>query len=160
MGYPLDAAGLSGFRAVITITENTALTEMQALLVRLQKKPEFLREAGERMRVSVQDRILAGKRSPEGVPWAAWSARRRKEREAKGNVSQGLLWDTGALLQSIRAEVGAGDVSIGTDKEYASELQWGRDNMPARPYIGFSAADESELMGRAYVLFFGGVGAG
>lgn len=92
--------------------------------------------------VDVRARITSVKESPEGEPWAPWSPRRRREREAKGNTDQGLLWDTGRLLNSMQYQsTGPDGIDIGTDVPYALELQEGRawpSPMPARPFLGWN----------------------
>lgn len=91
----------------------------------------------------IRTRIEEGKTTPEGQAWAPWRPWTADEREAKGNADQGLLWDTGTLLNSIRSHTEAKGVSIGTDVPYADELQGGRGGrhpMVARPFIGWDQA--------------------
>ena len=63
-----------------------------------------------------------------------------EQRSLKGNEAQGLLWDTGTLLHSIRHQTDARSVAIGTDVPYALELQIGRSNMVARPFVGWESS--------------------
>ena len=56
-----------------------------------------------------------------------------------------ILIDTGALLRSIHYQADNTSVAIGTNKNYAAQLQEGV-GMPARPFLGINAND------RAYVM--------
>ncbi|MEE7478427.1 phage virion morphogenesis protein [Methylobacterium hispanicum] len=95
-------------------------------------------------------RIRSEKTSPDGAAWAAW-ARSTAARKKKGS---GLLVDTGRLMGSISASVAGDTAVIGTNVFYGGYLQEGTSKMPARPFLGLSNANESELFGaaQAYVV--------
>ena len=124
---------------MITITATQAIADLNLILARLQNPRPALDAIGAAEAENIRVRIQEGKRSPDGVPWAEWTPFTRAEREAKGNTERGLLWDSGTLLDSIRHQSGAADVVIGTDVDYADELQDGRVGMRARPFVGWDA---------------------
>jgi hypothetical protein len=105
-------------------------------LVALNMSP-WLTEVGRHEVTQIQHRIRETKGSPDNVQWSPWRPRTYLHRLAAGNIEQGLLWDTGHLLHSIRFEATPDRVEIGTDVSYAKELQEGRENMRARPFVGW-----------------------
>ena len=107
----------------------------------------WLAKVGEHEKQMIEQRIQSTKLDPDGHEWAPWRPFTRAKREAKGNESQGLLWDTGNLLhsQTYVTPFGAA-LEIGTDVEYAERLQEGvPGHMEARPFVGWGDADLSWL---------------
>lgn len=77
---------------------------------------------------------------PEGRPWIP--SRAGISRRAKGGG--GTLFDTGRLFRSLQVyKTRAGERRIGTDVPYAPKHQKGLDGMVKRPFLGFSAGDET-----------------
>jgi phage gpG-like protein len=115
----------------------------------------WLASVGASVAKEVQQRIRNSKQSPGGDVWSPWQPRTRSHREHKNNSGQGLLWDEGTLLNSIRFEAGLAaqgdlfgsshELVIGTDTAYAGYLQDGTPRMAARPFIGWSDAEVTEL---------------
>jgi phage virion morphogenesis protein len=141
---------------MMTIDMAVAIAEMDGILLRLHDTAPALRHIGERAVATVQGEIMRGKSSPEGEAWAPWQPMTVRERTMKGNTAQGLLWDTGALLHSIRAEESPNQVAIGSDEDYALELQFGRNDFPrmeARPFLGWSAdeLDQASFIVASYI---------
>ena len=89
------------------------------------------------------------RRSPDGEPWAPWSPAYAKTRR-KG---QTLLVSSGALRDDIAWELTEDELAVGSGLVYAAIHQaGGTDDMPAgpaaipaRPYLGLSAADAKEV---------------
>ena len=98
----------------------------------------------------VKNRIEHTKLSPDGAPFAAWRPFTEDVRHTKGNEAQGILWDTGELLNSFYVEIeGSFEMSLGTDVEYAIDVQEGIEGkQEARPYLGWSE-DDIFTVGRA-----------
>jgi len=104
----------------------------------------WITAVGEREKALIQERIRTTKQDPDGHDWAPWRPFTKAKREAQGNAGQGLLWDTGELLQSptYLTPFGA-ELEIGTDVDYAKVQQEGIEgHMAARPFIGWSEADQ------------------
>lgn len=79
--------------------------------------------------------------------WANLSLRTILERQQKGYVPIKILVQTGQLAASIHTSTGSNFAQIGTNKDYAYDLQFGKSskNLPARPFIGFSPSDAEEM---------------
>lgn len=122
---------------MITSNLEPVIAELRAMLARTADMQPALHAIGEMQAESIRARITTMKTSPDGEEWSPWSKRRLKERTEKGNLGQGLLWDTGTLLHSIVVVDDPTSVVIGTPVKYADELQYGRDDMGPRPFIGW-----------------------
>ena len=130
---------------MMTMNASQVIADLQLIVHRMQDMAPVLSVIGERQRDAIETRIMTGKTDPDGERWAPWRPWRAAEREAKGNASQGLLWDTGDLLHSIIDSADQDSVAIGTAVSYADELQYGRRNMAPRPFIGWGREDEKEV---------------
>jgi phage virion morphogenesis protein len=128
----VDISGLAGVRQAL---DNFARFDRRGLLDTV----------GAVVESQTRRRISDEKESPDGMLWPAWSGKYAKKRGA----GHSLLESGGDLLDSIDHQVppGAAHVEIGTNMIYAATHQFGDDerNIPARPYLGVSAGDESEL---------------
>lgn len=94
-----------------------------------------------------QYRIQVEKASPEGEAWKPWSER-YKERNLKQNPSRSLLIAENHLLSGMTHNVlSESSVEWGSPEIYAGVQQGGNPdmNIPARPYLGFSPANVSEI---------------
>lgn len=87
-------------------------------------------------------RIRSEKTAPDGTPWAGWS---KSYGSSKGARGRGLLVRTGRLMGSIMASNTDTQAIIGTNVEYAPFLQLGTKKMPARPFLGVSKANGTEI---------------
>jgi phage gpG-like protein len=105
----------------------------------------WMEMVGRQAQESIQHRIRESKLDPENAPWSPWMPSTEMHRRHKGNAGQGLLWDQGTLLNSIRFEHSGDSVAIGTDVDYAKYLQDGTGNMAARPFVGWSDGQIAEL---------------
>lgn len=90
-----------------------------------------------------QRRIEAGGPAPDGSAWQPWS----EEYAATRHANQSLLRAEGDLLASIQHAVDGDVAEIGTNLVYGAAQQFGLDerNLPARAFLGLSAADLAEL---------------
>lgn len=110
---------------------------MNSTLGRLRRPQPVMMAAAELGAKSVKARIKSLKTTPDGQPWANWSPITADRRSRRGNAGNGLLFDTGALYQSVdwKATGKTGEVSAGAS--YAQYLQEGTKRMPARPFMGW-----------------------
>lgn len=129
---------------MISIDAAQALAELRTIQARLQFPSTVLAVIGARSADRIRLRIEHLKTDPDDDPWIEWAPSTRDSRAHKGNLAQGLLWDEGTLLHSIRVQSDASGVSIGTDLNYAGYLQDGTNRMPARPFIGWDESDVSD----------------
>lgn len=127
---------------MLTIDASEAIAALNAMAMRIADAEPVLAAIGYAEVEVIRARIEEGKKSPQGEEWAPWRPWTESERKKKGNTARGLLWDSGNLMDSIRSEVSANGVIIGTDIEYGPELQRGRGPgdpypMEARPFVGW-----------------------
>jgi phage gpG-like protein len=130
---------------MLEIDFGSAMEDVDLMLARLADPSPLLEVIGQTEVAFVRARITSLKEDPAGGQWAPWSPWRAAERAAKGNASQGLLWDSGALLNSITAQVDGPVLQVGsTAGDYAKYLQEGWTSLagndaPARPFLGWDA---------------------
>lgn len=102
---------------------------------------------------STQDRITAGKTSPDGTPWAPWTERYD---DTRNHGVHSLLVQDNHLLDATQNYTTGTTVRLGNNLVYGAIHQmggeitngWGRGikiTMPARPYLGVSPADEQAI---------------
>ena len=106
-------------------------------------------------------------RSPDGDTWKALAQKTRDYYRSNGKGHRSLLVGEGGLRDSVTSEVhnGAWSTLVGATKEYAAVHQFGETitpktakalmvpgygmlrkvNIPARPYLGVSENDASEI---------------
>lgn len=109
---------------------------------------ELLSSIGGHLEDSVVARIEAGGPGPDGTEWPEWSERYAKTRHS----GHSLLRNDGPLLESVQYLVNGGDeLEVGSNLEYAATHQYGDDtrSIPARPYLGMSPQDVSDVEGIA-----------
>lgn len=120
--------------------------EVIAALRRLQSagadmEPVF-RTIGERLVISTRARFRK-QESPEGVAWAPLSP---AYRAVKKKNPDKILTARGYLHDLLRYQASASGVEIGTDRIYGATHQFGRDGIPARPFLGLSEGDRKDIL--------------
>lgn len=147
------ATGVSGASIRIELDGAAAL----AMLTRVESGalnalPLFT-EIGSALEASTRERIETTKVGPDGTPWVDLTPR-WQARKAKLKFKPGILTMRGDLLNSVTFEAAAAHVDIiAGPTEYAAIHQFGGTAgmpagaaaIPARPYLGLSAADETEI---------------
>lgn len=123
----------------------TNTEDLASLLKQLANPRPALQEIGEALVQSTRERLEKTKVSPEGQKWTPWSLGTLLARRKKGTAARGLLFDSGNLSNSIQAQVLGDSVIVGASAKYASFLQNGTSNMPARPFVGISRQDEARI---------------
>jgi phage gpG-like protein len=123
----------------MTIDLGQALAGLNRLAM-LNMSP-WMQTIGQKAQQEVHARIQQSKQDPESQPWSPWKPRTENYRTKKGNAGQGLLWDEGTLLNSIKFQADGHGVTVGTEVPYAGYLQDGTERMVARPFLGWSDAD-------------------
>jgi phage gpG-like protein len=125
----------------MTIDLSQALAGLNRLAM-LNMSP-WMELVGRQAQQATQARIQQSKHDPDNQPWSPWQPSTERHRIKKGNAGQGLLWDRGDLLSSIKFQTDGGGVTIGTEVGYAGYLQDGTEHMAARPFLGWSDAEVS-----------------
>ena len=100
--------------------------------------------------------------APDGTKWKPLSPARVKQRLKRHKLgSMKILQDVGELRRSIQYEAGPNYVRIGSNLKYARTHQFGRGNIPARPFLGVTPNERQHIndMVKAYLkrhIFNGG----
>lgn len=136
-----------------TIDKAQADQELTALLMRIEDPVPYFEFVGADQVARVQKRIRETKIDPDGKPWTPWAPFTANKRDFAGNFSQGIMWDTGKLLESIEFDIdGAFGVDIGTDVWYAPKHQDGEGRIPKREIFGWEDP-VLPLLAAAFVRF-------
>jgi len=120
------------------------------------------------------------RRSPDGDAWQALAQKTKDYYAETGRSHKSLLVGEGHLRDSVTSQVegGAWAVLAGATMEYAATHQFGavikprtakalkvpglgmlkKATIPARPYLGVSAADAKEIASLAAGFLAGGIG--
>lgn len=136
---------------LITIEANTGEVgkHLQRIAERAEHLPDVLTELGEVLVPSVYARFVAGV-APDGEPWAPLAPRTLRRKKGPGILRESL-----ALQDSIHYQVEGDTLHVGTDVVYGAIHQLGgtikhkgggKTKMPARPYLGLSAGDETAML--------------
>lgn len=95
-------------------------------------------------------------RAPDGSSWKPLKRPRRKGTKNKGSrrrssTTNQPLWDTGRLVASMGAgtdhveQITPDSLVFGTNVSYAAFHNFGTRTIPARPFLGISAAAEAQI---------------
>ena len=127
--------------------ESPELARLEGRLARLAASlddPEPLLDAiGAQAASLAQRRIDSDGPAPDASPWPEWDTRYARTR----HPGHSLLQSGNDLLESIQHAVDGGAVKVGSNLVYAATHQFGDDDrgIPARAYLGLSAAEAAEL---------------
>ena len=124
-----------------------AILKRSALSV--SDRSALMKSLGNEIVEQSRSRILETQEDPEGNKWQDYAASTLKGLKAKGlEKVVSLLNREGYLHKSIDVQQsGQWSVLVGSAREYAGVHQWGYKlkNIPARPYLGLSSDDISDL---------------
>jgi phage virion morphogenesis protein len=127
----------------VEIDDREVIAALRRLLAAGGDMEPVFRSIGERLLINTRSRF-ARQESPEGVAWAplspAYRARKKKNKD-KILTARGYLHDT------LRYQASEFGVEIGTDRIYGATHQFGRDGIPARPFLGLSDGDRQDILG-------------
>ena len=129
--FSIDTQGLDRLQASVRLMASS-VRDTSTLMPRL----------GEYLQRSTQDRFKT-QTDPDGGAWAALQPRTR---ERKRHNRDKILTQRGYLRKHIYYQVTApGRVEVFSDRVYAATHQFGRGNIPARPFLGISRRDTEEI---------------
>ncbi|MVA40667.1 phage virion morphogenesis protein [Agrobacterium vitis] len=144
---------MTGISYKATIDDADMREKLAELIGKMQRPAGFYKNVGEHLLNSVKDNF-ENESAPDGSRWKTLSQATRDQREKKyGHAPTAILRASGDLANSINMQASDTDVRIGSSLIYAAIHQFGGDagrgnkvNIPARPYLGLSAADEDEVV--------------
>lgn len=146
---------MSGARSTVTLDADKAVAMLARVEAGAMNGLPLFTEIGSALEASTRARIETTKTAPDGTPWLdltpRWAARKQKRGHAAG-----ILTMRGDLLNSIDgiSSVGPNYVDIiAGPTEYAAIHQYGGTSdmpagaaaIPARPYLGLSHDDVTEI---------------
>ena len=122
---------------------------VQRILSRLSQfdTDKLLDNIGNVVANQTRRRILHDKKAPDGSAWEPLSDDYAKAKASKKGSAVGMLEYDGALRDSITHLVRGDETEVGSNMAYAAAQQLGfsKNNLPARPYLGLSADDGTEV---------------
>jgi phage virion morphogenesis protein len=159
---------MTGVTYTVTFDDQAVDQRLAGLIDSLQNPSGFLKGVGEHL-VNSNRQNFDREAASDGTPWAPLSPATIKARQKKGQVPIQILTATKALNASIFYQVEVDALKVGSGLPYAAIHQlggvinkpartgraFGRDNvsipahtisMPARPYLGVSAEDETIII--------------
>jgi len=124
------------FRGLKSLTK-----AINKLLKQGQNLEPALREVGEYLVESTQQRFV-DMQAPDGSPWeplelATIAKKKRPER---------ILTESGTLADTLSYQLETDALLIGSNMEYAATHQFGRDEIPARPFLGIAPFERDEVL--------------
>jgi phage virion morphogenesis protein len=129
-----DMRELDGVRAIL---QKAALSSAD--------RDALLDSVGNIVQKQTEDRF-AEQIDPEGNKWKVLAQKTHDYYIKKGwGKTRFLLIGEGNLRSQIIYEKSGWSVLVGSALEYAATHQFGRGNIPARPYLGISAENAAEL---------------
>lgn len=150
---------MAGTHITIEVDDKAVLATVGRLVSRAGDLAPAWREISEYGSESTRHRIEAGGPAPDGTPWQPLSATTLAR---KTRMKDHILIEHGRLLGSIHPQPGADQAAWGTNVVYAAAMQYGMPkgyagtnkrgmpipwgNIPARPYLGISSDDRTEIL--------------
>lgn len=133
-------------RLIITADLSPINERLNSLSAQLGDLSPVMLAIGGILESSTRLRIANSKLAPEGKKWAGLSASTLKaKRNKRGKARGSILVSQGNLMRSITHEASANSVIVGSGMAYARFHQEGTRNMPARPFLGLSTDDYTDV---------------
>lgn len=133
---------MAGASITIDYDDREVLDALSRLAGHVDDLSPVMAEIGEYLAEQTKQRFDQGI-APDGSPWAPLSPRYAK-RKPKHKTEPLLLSEV--LRDTIRYQAGRQSVEVGTDRIYAATHQFGRGPIPARPFLGISHDDQTEIL--------------
>jgi len=139
----------------VTIDQSQVGRVLGELAQRLGDLTTPFNDIAEYLHQSTDERFRS-KVAPDGSPWAPLSAVTLARKKGPG-----ILREKGTLQDTLRKQVTSTELAFGTDRPYGAVHQFGQKkgasgsakgrpipwgDIPARPYLGLSAEDGTEVL--------------
>jgi phage virion morphogenesis protein len=95
---------------------------------------EFLIETHQQRFIDMQ--------APDGTPWEPLAP----ETLAKKQRPDRILTETGILADTLNYQISNNQLLFGTNMEYGATHQFGRDEIPERPWLGLAPFERKEIL--------------
>lgn len=147
----------------VELKEDDISAGLQLISERLTDMTPLMQDIGEVLLYGAEERFKAGV-DPDGQPWAAKSPVTIENYRRRGDTVsfRPLIGPTKVLSSTISVRTGADFVDIGSNAVQAAVMQFGAakgafgankagrpipwGDIPARPFLGFSASDRAGVM--------------
>ena len=136
----------------VEVNDQAILAALRQLQNHTANLRPALKEIGETLKESTQQRFV-NYTGPDGVMWEANSDATYERKASRSGIP---LTDSGTLGDTINSKVlGNDSVMIYSPMQYAAMMQFGGTkaefphlwgDIPARPFLGVSDSDESEIV--------------
>lgn len=139
---------MAGANITYQLTTQGTLSALQAAADALGSPRALLRDIGEALLHSTQDRFTS-QTDPEGNAWAPLSPRyQRRKRYNAGKI----LTLRGHLRNTLTFQVGDDEVAVGSNRAYAARMQFGGEfEMAARSQYAYFRQGKAGDIGRLFV---------
>lgn len=146
---------MAGAMLNVVVDDSSVGKALEELIGRLGDLTTPLNDIAEYLHQSTDDRFRQ-KVAPDGSPWAPLSAVTLARKKGTG-----ILREKGTLQDTLRHQVTSTELAFGTDRPYGAVHQFGQKkgasgssngrpipwgDIPARPYLGLSSDDETEVL--------------
>ena len=132
---------MAGARLELDFDARRAIGAAASAGTALRAPAALLRELGDVL-LPIHRRRFRAQQSPEGEPWAPLSP--AYQRRKKRNKNRILVLNN-YLAGTLRYQIEGGDLLFGTNRPYGATHQFGRDAIPARPWLGIGRQDALRL---------------
>ena len=116
-------------------------------------RKQLLHDIGVEMEAQTKERFQT-KTSPDGDDWAEIAQSTKnfyRKKFGSENPGKGTLWRLSSvpMIDTVTSEVSSWSVLVGATKVYAAVHQygWKERNIIARPYLGLSNDDKTDIIG-------------
>ncbi|WP_448093557.1 phage virion morphogenesis protein [Pseudomonas lini] len=146
---------MAGAMLDVVLDDSSVGKALEELVGRLGNLTTPFNDIAEYLHQSTDDRFRQ-KVAPDGSPWAPLSAVTLARKKGTG-----ILREKGTLQDTLRKQVTSTELAFGTDRPYGAVHQFGQKkgasgsskgrpipwgDIPARPYLGLSSEDETEVI--------------
>lgn len=145
----------------VQIDDREVRAALKRALVSTGDLTPVMKAIGERLLRSTEERFDT-ETAPDGTPWKPLKAsslgagyKKAKRTPVKGQLTAAykryladrkILTRSGQLRSTIFSRPASDHVAIGTGKIYGATHQFGRGEIPARPFLGVTTADQQEIL--------------
>lgn len=126
----------------VTIDDAELKAELRKLADKINNLTPFFADVGETLLNSTRERFRS-MTDPDGTPWAPLSPAYQAQKPKNKNL---ILTLNGFLRGTLTKQATRDSLRIGSPLDYAAKHQFGSGRIPARPFLGLSEEDRSDLL--------------